>query len=88
MRKGFSSQTVEIYIPNPKIKKPFRPTAFAVVEVCDEEQVANAQLMLASPDLLEALESAIEDYAETGMISDVTLNKMETVRSKAKGETP
>lgn len=55
-RKGFSSGTTEIYANNPNVKKPFRPCDFAVVESDTKEGRANARLIAAAPDLLDALD--------------------------------
>ena len=57
-RKGFDSDTIEVFAPNPKIEKPFRPTALAVVEAEDAAGKANAKLIASSPELLAALVAA------------------------------
>lgn len=54
MRKGFSSGEIEIFAPNPKIKKPFYPTQLADVRAEDRAGRANARLIAAAPELLEA----------------------------------
>jgi hypothetical protein len=57
-RKGWSPGTIEIFRPNPKIKKPFRPSQFATVQINDDtkESIAksrrDARLIAAAPDLL------------------------------------
>lgn len=55
-RKGFSAYTIEIFAPDPEIKKPFKPTELAVVEADTPEGKANARLIAAAPELLEALQ--------------------------------
>lgn len=57
-RDGFDGDSIEIYRPNPKIKKPFYPTQLATVPAEDKEGKVNARLIAAAPDLLEALKLA------------------------------
>jgi hypothetical protein len=61
-RKGFDSDTIEVFAPNPKIEKPFRPTALAVVEADDAAGKANARLISAAPDLLAACQHVIDTH--------------------------
>jgi hypothetical protein len=55
-RKGFSTGTIEIFAPNPKIKKPYYPTELAEVEAEDAEGKANAKLIACAPEMLVVLE--------------------------------
>lgn len=52
-----------------------------------EEQAANARLMGAAPDLLEALETLLDvsDFATNSKIGEIHLHVMAAIR-KAKGE--
>ena len=59
-RNGFDSDMKEIYAPNPKIKKPFMPTQLADVRADCKEGKANAKLISAAPDLLEALKDIVQ----------------------------
>jgi hypothetical protein len=63
-RKGFSSDTIEIFAPNPKIKKPFQPTAIAVVEADTPEGKANAKIIVRAvnchDDLVALAEACLE----------------------------
>ena len=53
-RKGFFSDAVEIYKPK-HLMKPFIPTEIAIIRSEGPEGEANARLIAAAPDLLEAL---------------------------------
>lgn len=70
LRKGFSTDTIEVFIENPNIQKPFRPCSIAVVEADSAVGKANAARIvacvngcdgIADPsavrELLEALEA-------------------------------
>lgn len=77
-RKGFSSDEIEIFRPNPKIKKPFKPTEFATVRIDEDtkesvaESRANARLISAAPDLLECLIHLTErDWFKEGVTGEV-----------------
>jgi len=58
-RKGFDSDTIEVFAPNPKIGRPFQPTELAVVQADSREGKANASLIAAAPELLEAVQSLL-----------------------------
>lgn len=67
-RNGFQDGSIEIFRPNKAIKKPFYPTEIAVVEAEEKEGKANARLIAAAPELLEALMAVlrwIDDNCET-----------------------
>jgi hypothetical protein len=93
-RKGFDSETIEVFAPNSKIKKPFQPTDLAVVQADSREGKANARLIAAAPELLEALEEAETYLVERGVdIRGVTgrtviLPKMRAAIAKATGKEP
>lgn len=62
VRKGFSSGTYEIYPKRPGEKVSFRGARWAEIATVEgaskgESARANANLMAAAPDMLEALES-------------------------------
>jgi len=54
-RKGFDSDTIEVFAPNPKIEMPFQPTELAVVQADSREGKANARLISASSCMAEAI---------------------------------
>lgn len=69
-RKNWSSDrhALEIFALDPKIKKPFIPTAICKVEEHrGEEALANAQLIAQSPQMIEAIIRIIDlrDKQET-----------------------
>ena len=81
-RNGFDSDMKEIYAPNPKIKKPFMPTQLADVRAECKEGKANARLIAAAPDLLEALKAALsvmelngDDLGMAGKIARAAIAK-------------
>jgi hypothetical protein len=83
-RKGFSSDTIEVFAPNPKIEKPFRPTALAVVEADTPEGKANAQLICAAPLMLEAINYVL-DHPVT-FVDNAVAAMLENARDVALGQ--
>ena len=61
-RKGFFSDAVEIYKPK-HLMKPFIPTEIAIIRSEGPEGEANARLISAAPELLEALQAFVK-YAD------------------------
>lgn len=66
-RKGFDPDTLEIFAPNPALKKPFYPTELAVVRSEDEEGKANARLIVAAPELPDLLQTMPHPEYRTGI---------------------
>lgn len=85
-RIGFLRDTIEVFAQNPKIKKPFRPTALAVVESDTSEGKANARLISAAPDGYEFAQ-AFMGRGETGITLEELGRMAEKFIAKAKGET-
>ena len=83
-RKGFSSDTIEVFAPNPKIKKPFKPTALAVVEADTPEGKANARLMAAAPIMLEAINYVLEHPVT--FVDNTVAAMLENARDTALGQ--
>lgn len=69
---------------------PFEATPFGRVNIShaftEDEREANRALILAAPDLLEALES-ITTNANPSLFSDGQLNQALTAIARAKGES-
>lgn len=84
-RKKWKSdnKALEIYHPDRSIESPFVPNAIAIVEDWqDEESLANARLIAAAPELLEALEAVISVADRDTLI----FRKAHEAIAKAKGE--
>ena len=54
-RKGFLTDTIEIFRPDRSIKKPFYPTELATVNAEDKQGKANARRLVACWNLLECV---------------------------------
>lgn len=54
----------------------------------EKEEMANARLIAAAPELLQALEQSLEEYKECGAISNETWKNADQAIAKAKGATP
>ena len=87
-RTGFDSDMREIYAPNPKIKKPFMPTQLADVRADCKEGKANARLIAAAPDLLEALKFLVRCSAPMTGQQEQCWISIRSALAKATGVTP
>ena len=64
-RKGFDTDTIEIFKPDRSIKKPFFPTELATVNAEDKEGKANARRLVAAWNACEGISTeALEAYGD------------------------
>ena len=69
-RKGFHADTIEIFHPNKSVKPPFYPCEIATI-ASDRDTAkakANARLIAAAPDLLQALHDIAEESTDEGAV--------------------
>ena len=82
-RKGFFSDAVEIYKPK-HLMKPFIPTEIAIIRSEGPEGEANARLISAAPELLEALQAFVK-YADDVNDDSPELDRARSAVAKATG---
>ena len=82
-REGFSDDTIEIYQKEATFEWPCRPNELAIVEAEDAEGRANARLIAAAPELLEALQDMMSDHQQLNV---ATLEFARAAIAKATGK--
>ena len=85
-RKGFHADTIEIFHPDKSVKPPFYPCEIATI-ASDRDTAkakANARLIAAAPELLEALQAFVK-YADDVNDDSPELDRARSAIAKATG---
>jgi len=85
-RRGYiDEEQVEVYPLNSKVKRPALPSEIATVSDAYPEMRANARLIAAAPDLLEACKAMRDARADSYNEIVAGMEKIEAAIAKAEG---